>query len=472
MNAPQATSGTVGVSPGRVAPLAPRRGSRFRGIEQKDEPETIVGNVQWTMAFVGLLVFIFGILTFRLDAFGIGNIAMAAALLGVFLQKKSIRFPAPLAVLTLFLLWAVFGWLQTDYPHVVGEEVFNFAKLCIIAFVTVNAVRTPGQTRFFLLFFIFVFATHPARGAIFNYLGGDTTAGRVAWNRSFGNPNDMAALTFLPLAIAVMLIHDRNKWVRLGARASVVVLPIVILLTQSRGAVIALALFTVLVLAANKRKVRSFALVAILGAIAAIAAPTGVWDRMSTLSEEGRQADSSSEQRWLIWQVAGTISRDHAFAGVGLGAYPLVHEVYAATRQDWAFAGGKRDTHSTYLNVRAETGIPGLLLFLGVIGLTLWQTEKARRRVRARNPGLAWQMWLGEASLLAYLAAGIFGSFALLSFLYIHLAVLICLGGLADQPVPAPTAAGPRSRRRFAPNRRYAPGTPRLASSPLRRSLR
>ena len=383
--------------------------------------QTILGDVQWTPAYVGLLAYIFAIVTFRLP---IGEAAIILALVGIAVQRERLRFPPLLVWFSVFLLWALLGYAQSTYRPVVLEGWINFGKLWLIALVMVNALRTPGQVRFFAIFFLACFATHPARGAIFNYfIYGHSTFGRAVWNLSFGNPNDLAALTLLPLAIAASLLYDGNKWVRLGAKASVIVLPILILMTQSRGGFLALAVFAVLTLLGQRNKLRTAALLVMLGGTVALAAPGGVWDRISGLSA-GAEADSSSEQRWLIWRIAREMIQDHPVFGVGLEAYPQAHAVYASMQPEYAFAGGTRDTHSTYLNVAAETGYVGLLIFLLVVGATLFEAERARRRAKRRDPQHATRIWYLEASLFAYLVTAIFGSFSHLSFLYIHLALL------------------------------------------------
>lgn len=402
----------------------------------------IIGDVQWTPVYVGFLLYIFVIVTYRLP---IATAAMILALAALLVQRERIRFPPLVLWFGIFILWGIVGYTQTRYNAVVWGELILFGKLWLIALVAVNALRTRGQIRFFLIFFLFCFATHPARGTIFNYLGGYTEFGRAAWNHIFGNPNDMAALVFFPLAIAAGLLKDENKWVRRGALASVVVFPMVILLTQSRGAFLALALFVTLTWVTQRRKLRTFALLAILGGIIAVAAPSGMWERMSELSEEGTDADSSSQQRYAIWQIAAEIIGDHRITGVGLGAYPSAHREYARTMAAGVLAPGARDTHSTYLNVTAETGFTGLSIFLILIGTTVVMAERARRKVKRQHPAVSAQIWYLEAGLFAYLMAAIFGSFAHLSFFYLHLATIAVLAHTVMKGLPQ---SRPPMRRR------------------------
>ena len=233
------------------------------------------------------------------------------------------------------------------------------------------------------------------------------------------------------------------------------VLPIVILMTQSRGGFLALALFAVMVMKGQRKKLRAAGALAILGLVVVMASPSGVWERVSSIPDA---QDSSALQRRQIWRVAGEIIDDNPITGVGLGAYSYVHQIYANQKVEHAIAGGTRDTHSTYLNVLAETGYPGFALFCLLILAPVITAERARRRSRTHDPEAANQLWYLEASLAAYLAAGVFGTFSHLAFLYLHLGILAVLARIATAPVPvrqrAAASAGQarlRARRRLQP---------------------
>src|SRR5690606_13174059 len=114
---------------------------------------------------------------------------------------------------------------------------------------------------------------------------------------------------------------------------------------------------------------------ATFGAIVFALAPKDVWERASGLlsvesTEDLAQADweGSAESRFAILKVALEIVRDRPLAGVGFEAYPRAHAEYSSGRALPGGALGMRDTHNTYLNIAAETGIPGLIVFLCVLG--------------------------------------------------------------------------------------------------------
>lgn len=391
------------------------------------ELRSLVSDVDWSISYVGFLVFIFIIVTYRVD---IGDVAMAVALGGLIFEKREFRFPAPVAIFGLFLLWAGVGYTTSPYPDAVFESLRNFVRLWLITLVAVNVLDSRPRIRLFLAFFLLLFVTHPARGAFFNkFLYGFAEYGRVEWRGFYGNPNDLAALTFLPLGVAAALLKDRHRWIRWGAVASLVVLPCLILFTQSRGAILALALFGILALFEGRHWVRRAALAGLVILAVVVTAPTGAWERMGGLvnvletGEVETAADmGSAEQRLMIWDVAVSVIEENPVNGVGLGAYEQAHEVHAASNPEWAFARGPRDVHNTYLNVLAETGVPGFLLFLGLLGSVLWKVARARRT--AREDAAKHQLRYLEIGLYAYLFASVFATYNHLIFLYLHLALL------------------------------------------------
>lgn len=401
----------------------------------------LFSDVQWTFGYVGLLLYVFAIVTYRLP---IGTPAMLMALAGVFLGPNKVRVPPVLIVFGAFILWGFVGYTHTAYSAAVWDRLILFCKLWLIAFAAVNTLRTPAQIRFFLVFFLVCFATHPARGAIFNYLTGYTVFGRALWNHIYANPNDLAGLTLFPLALAIALFKDVDVWVRRGALVSIVVLAVVILMTQSRGGFLGLAFMALLVWQTQRRKLRAFLGVLVLGVAVVAIAPAGVWERVSGLSE-GSEADSSSRQRWEIWQIAREISADNRLYGVGLGAYSRSHGWHTYINPEFELARGSRDAHSTYLSVLAETGWPGLLLFLTMIGVSLREALVARRRL-AHSPTESAAVTAVAVALVGFMAAGIFATYVHLAFLYVHLALLsvLCRTGIRTA-VPAGAVARRRN---------------------------
>jgi len=81
---------------------------------------------------------------------------------------------------------------------------------------------------------------------------------------------------------------------------------------------------------------------------------------------------SSLRSRFLIWQSTIDMIKDKPLFGSGLGTFPLYHLNYQAdflqkNPEYLDFAGKAGEAHNEYLQLGAETGIIGLLVFILII---------------------------------------------------------------------------------------------------------
>ena len=110
----------------------------------------------------------------------------------------------------------------------------------------------------------------------------------------------------------------------------IVLCPVAILLTLSRGVLIGLVIFTLLLVLGARRK--GTAIVALCGIllVGIMIAPPQLWKRMSgltkaTSSENLREVDpeGSAAERYEIWKTGIRIFEDHPVMGAGAGSYWL-----------------------------------------------------------------------------------------------------------------------------------------------------
>ncbi|HET8654095.1 MAG TPA: O-antigen ligase family protein [Longimicrobiaceae bacterium] len=400
-------------------------------------------SIPWTLTLVGFLLYVCVITTQRL---GIGDVGVILALAGLVFQREQLRFPPFLIVFCAFLTWCALGLFTTPYPDVVQPQLVEFSKLGLIILAAVNALRTRSQVRFFTIFWLACYALYPVRGTFVNYFVAHYRLfGRALWSGIYANPNDLAALTLLLLGVcAGVLISETDRWLKRLALLGVVVLTLLIFMTQSRGALIGLTVFGLFALAGQRIRLRSVALVCAMAVVVAMLAPSGVWTRLEGLTkatdtEDLRAVDQegSAEQRWEIWQTALQIIGDHPIFGVGWAAYPLANAAYAPITGGGSEALGARDTHSTYLNVTAETGFPGLMLFLVLVFGTIYQAEGIRRRCKRDLPSAARQLYFLETAMVGYMTSGLFGSYSRLSFLYLYLALIYVVAKACEEDLAA-----------------------------------
>jgi O-antigen ligase len=439
------------------ASYAPPAGARAAGLAASlgSAASRLREPVRWTLIFAAFFAFTGGVISSRIQ---VGTPLMIAGVIGLLLQRESLRWGTVTPLLALWTAWSAVGLVGSEYPDAVWLGLDALLKLLVITLVGVNALRTRAQLRVYSVFALFAFLLYPGRGSFIGWVtGANVVFGRALWNGVYGNPNDLASITLLLLSVAAGLVAtERARLTRLAALGVTGFLTFIIFITQSRGVLVALGVFVVAVLwrMPGKQRLRAGLTVVALGAAMVVFAPASVWDRLSGLryaadSQSLTQVDAegSATQRYEIWKVARTIVAEHPIFGVGLGAYKAEH-ARTAVRPDFKpTARGARDTHSTYLNVAAETGLPGLVLFLAIVLATVWGAEQTRRLVRARDPVASQQLLLLEMGLVAYMIAGVWGSYAKLNMLYLHMVLLWATSKVLREEHTTPRSSTPLARR-------------------------
>ena len=77
------------------------------------------------------------------------------------------------------------------------------------------------------------------------------------------------------------------------------------------------------------------------------------------------------------------------------------------------------------MNLGAETGLPGLLIWCSFVGSVLTAAYRRPKRSVEMTQLTTQTYWI-RRTIIGYLVAGIFGSFSALNFIYIMLSVLWC----------------------------------------------
>ncbi|GEM_PF-2725445 len=104
----------------------------------------------------------------------------------------------------------------------------------------------------------------------------------------------------------------------------------------------------------------------LLMAVGLVAAMAG--DKISSRVKDDH---GSAQTRAPMWAVARNIIAHHPIFGIGYENYLAVHQKYDHTEQQISVVL-PLPVHNLYLLLAAETGIPGLIFFLGFIVMTMW----------------------------------------------------------------------------------------------------
>lgn len=387
---------------------------------------------------VGIAMFTFFVVTSRWSNL-FTELAIGLALIGLLLRPQDLSFPPAMRWATAFLMWAAVTAVFAMSPDLAGDALVERLKAVVIFFVVVNALRTPQQLRFYMLLILVAFLIYPARGSIKNYIQGETVFGRAIWNKIYANPNDLAAITLLMvgMALAVATAKDLDHRLRWALRLYIPILLLIIVLTQSRGVFIGLLVAFGPALFKQARQRPALALTAVLAF--AVLIPAASWHRFENMSkltsvETLSEADpyGSALQRFEILKVGWQIFESNPVLGVGIGCYNEANGRFAPHL-------GKKDAHNTYLGLAAETGLPGLLLWLGLIASVLGFVRRRRRSLET-NDSVIQVRWL-ERAVIGCLVAGFFGTYSGLTILYLILGTLWAAANVLGTEATGPAAA-------------------------------
>jgi O-antigen ligase len=174
-------------------------------------------------------------------------------------------------------------------------------------------------------------------------------------------------------------------------------------LTGSRGGLIALAVALVAFLIIGARARRHVIVVIVLVALAG----TGYYQSVASPEQRARVTElNSGTGRTDLWEVAWRMVEDKPVQGVGAGNFTVSSPRYliapgSIARADFFIGEKPKVTHNTYLQIWAELGTTGLVLFVSILAFGLYAAGSATR-IFAR---------LGDASMQA-IARAVFVAFA------------------------------------------------------------
>jgi putative inorganic carbon (HCO3(-)) transporter len=322
----------------------------------------------------------------------------------------------------------------------------GFAKMIVVSVLLTGIIQTSGDLRLILM-------------VITLSLGFE--AGKQGWAQLVLNPgarndngvpflgdNNLVAVGMaMLLPIVGALATTATGWQKRGFQFLSVGVLYRAISTYSRGGFLSIGAVGAIWFWRSPNKLKTLIAVAIAAALIGPVLPPQFWQRMSTITAPADARDDSQQGRLHFWQVAVAMANDRPWTGVGHSGYQRAYNQY-----DWTEGQYKtnRAVHSAWLGVLAETGYPGLLVFLFI----LFGSFRACRRVRlaakrgeVTSPLGAYAVAF-ETSLVAFMVGGSFVSFQYCEMLWHYFALTIAL-----ERVAAREMAAYRARQDAAPAR-------------------
>jgi O-antigen ligase len=351
--------------------------------------------------------------------------------------------PLFVALVALFVAWMLLSLAWAPVPGAIGTSLKQLLYAGFSILLLLGAMVERRRVRWLAAAFV-AGATASvlwgaAKGGLAMTSGAASevadSAGR--FQGGAGDPNYLAAVLVPAIMLAGGLAVRKAPSQRVLLALATIIISIGLAATQSRGGLLAASVCALVALVIWRER---RALIAGLIALAAAATASyfllkpSAWSRILESNQGSGRID--------IWTVAWRIVHAHPYVGVGFGQFPEVSSHYVLQPGALQYIGliveNQIVVHNLYLALWVEGGIVGLLLFLGVVGVSLASGWRASKRFDAL--GDIEMSSLARASVLALvgiLAASFFLSDIVNAELWILLALGPVLAALAERQARA-----------------------------------
>jgi len=368
-----------------------------------------------------------------LDVLPLAKIAGGIALLAlIFLvpaqqrHKLTIELKVLLLLLAQMMLCIPFAaWRGGAFDAVINK----FSKGVIVAILVYMVVTSVNELRKLLA----IQAGTIALVTVASVLVHHTEVGRLMGIQKgiLENPNDLAiniAINF-PLCVA-FLLAAKGAGRKLFWVVGLTFMLWGVIATYSRSGMLAMAVTVTICLweygIRGKRAIllMSAVIIAVIGLGVVIATPHYLIRIESIVrgNIEGSGDRGSLEARQLLLKDSLLLMVKHPLLGIGPGNFP-------SYTQTWGVA------HNTYTELGAETGLPGLILFLVLMGLTL-RKIKSVRKLPGYQSSEDIRLWISGlwAAMAAYIAGAMFASTEYNLFPYFMVGYVCAVYQIASVP--------------------------------------
>lgn len=259
--------------------------------------------------------------------------------------------------------------VTTQYPDISARTFFRKTMEYVIIFFMMAEVITTKKRLTNILIAMLVSSSIVGLDGIYQQIMKfdfvrrfPLYAGKVTATFQFSNNLAGYLITILPIPISLAIHRATNRKTRLFLIGLSALLIVCLLLTRTRGAWLGFILALLFVCLFNGKKVFLSAILFLI--ILALLSPSAIKDQIKSFAT--LSTDVSTDDRMIIWNTGWKMFIDKPFFGHGLGTFMSVFGKYKP--EDYieiVYA------HNCYLQMAAETGIFGLLIFLWFVAALL-----------------------------------------------------------------------------------------------------
>lgn len=357
-------------------------------------------------------------------------------------EKNKMIWTRETVTLVIFIGWMFVTTQFAFYPDLAALQWNKVWKIHLMIFLVLLLIQNRQQLDWMVWVIALSLGYYGVKGGIFTIIHGGQFRVQGPADTFIGGNNEMAlALVMLVPLIRYLHLQAKRGWVRLGLASAMVLTGVAAIGSQSRGALVAMALMGLfLILKSRKRFAMLF--YGIIGVVLVVTIMPQEWrDRMNTI--ETYQQDESALGRINAWHTAFNVAKSRITGGG--------YEMFQAPifRQYAPEPFRVHDVHSIYFEQIGEQGFIGFGLWLS-LGIFTWL--RARQVIRAckDDPERKWAADLAamiQVSMVGYASGGAFLGLSYWDLPYHLMATMLLtarFAGVLDRehlPVPVPQSA-------------------------------
>ena len=329
--------------------------------------------------------------------------ALAVCTIIGYVMSSEKRIPKQREFILLLTLWGFFAisTITAFSPEEAMTYLVHVSKIILMTVLCILVINSKDNLYLLAKVVALSIGLYALKGGLFVILtGGQSTVwGPDGTILSNSNAIGLAMAVNVPL-LYYLSREESHKWLRLLMKAMLVFSYLSVVCTFSRGAWLGLAVATGLIIARSKRRLLIIAILCICSVFASsllmVYLPERVIDRFDALVNYDKDETGTAQERFSSWEFCKRVGFANPFLGAGFDfvsakvymRYMPEHVEYwtkklqSGTNQErvaWS-------CHNSWLTIWAEHGVPGMVLWLMLLGSCFHSAESLRKFGRTPRP--------------------------------------------------------------------------------------
>lgn len=322
----------------------------------------------------------------------------------------------PLWLLIFYLVWATFVTQMAGMTPLGHETLMMMLRLLIALVIALTLCESMTHLR--LIIWSIIFASgFVAYELNMSYLAGFNRLQIVGYAGMDNNFFAVAMVVGTTIAVFTGLV-EKNYALKGLAFMAALFQAHAILFSMSRGGMLGLCVVGLVAFLLLPKTLTNVSLFTVIVAMVLFLAGPSVQERFWSSFEDQEELDGSAKSRIESWKNCAEVIRQRPIMGIGI--------------QNWAafsraHFGIFLEAHNTWLQSAAETGIPGGLLLLGFVLVTMWRVlPLARGKIDLPDPMMRMYAQMVIAAMSGYCVSAWFVSLYFMEIVYYTCLIGLC----------------------------------------------